>query len=209
MTGATPLSLDHIRKALATPHHPIRHLPPGWRRAAVLLPLQPGPNGWTLLFTRRTALVRTHKNQISFPGGRVDPADESLAATALRETHEELGIPPQAVQLLGRLDDVQTRVSRYLVTPFVGTIPATVPLRINPDEIAQVLHVPLRDLLDPAIYHLEWWEYEGERIPMHFYDWHGHTIWGLTAAILTDFLRRLRKQALSDSHEPEAPETGS
>ncbi len=203
MNCTTPFPLNHIRKALSTPYRSIEHLPPGWKRAAVLLPLQPTPAGWTLFFTRRTALVRTHKNQISFPGGRVDPTDPDLAATALRETHEELGIPPHVVQLLGRLDDVRTRVSGYIVTPFVGLLPATVSLQVNPDEIAEVLHVPLRDLLDPTIYHLEWWEYQEERIPMHFYAWREHTIWGLTAAILTDFLRRLRKV----HHEAETPET--
>ncbi|MDQ7029913.1 MAG: CoA pyrophosphatase [Ardenticatenia bacterium] len=192
--NVVPVDLDRIRDALALPHRPIHRLPPGWRRAAVLLPIHPGTDGWHLLLTRRTDAVPTHKGQISFPGGRVEPTDPDLAATALRETHEELGIPPDHVQLMGRLDDVQTRVSQYVVSPFVGLLPAAPLLRPNPAEIAAVFSVPLLDLLDPAIHHVEWWEYAGRPVPLHFYTWRGITIWGLTGAILADFLHRLQHQ---------------
>ncbi len=192
--SVAPLDLDDIREALALPHRPIHRVPSGWRRAAVLLPLHPTPHGWHLIFTRRTEDVPTHKGQISFPGGRVEPADPDLATTALRETHEELGVPPHQVQLIGRLDDVQTRVSRYVVSPFVGLLPSDPPLQPNPAEIADVFSVPLADLLDPAIHHVEWWEYAGRPVPLHFYTWRGTTIWGLTGAILADFLRRLQRR---------------
>ena len=119
-------------------------------RAAVLIPLYgPGPD-FRVLYTVRTQEVEHHKGEISFPGGGVEPADESLEQTALRETHEEVGIAPGDVTLLGRMDDVIT-ISDFLVTPVVGRVEvfpyAFAPARL---EVAEVLEVPLSHLRDPA-----------------------------------------------------------
>ena len=119
-------------------------------RAAVLIPLYgPGPD-FRVLYTVRTQEVEHHKGEISFPGGGVEPADESLEHTALRETHEEVGIAPADVTLLGRLDDIIT-ISDFLVTPVVGRVEAF-PYSFTPArlEVAEVLEVPLSHLRDPA-----------------------------------------------------------
>lgn len=161
---------------------------PRWRRAAVLVPLYDTDEGPFVLFTRRTDTVEHHKGQISFPGGAADPADPDVLTTALRETEEELGIPPTDVKVLGTLDDVPTVVSGFVITPFVGIIPHPYPLRVSPVEIAEVLFVPVSVFRDPAKMRVEERDREGERIKVYFY-YHGrHEIWGATARIMKSFI---------------------
>lgn len=116
------------------------------RPAAVLVPLVripagSGGPGWHILYTRRTHLVQHHKGQVSFPGGRSDPGDASPEATALREVHEEIGLHPSDVRLLGRMEDFMT-ISNFRVTPVVGTIPWPYPFTLNPQEVSRVFTVP-------------------------------------------------------------------
>src|SRR3989449_10807061 len=122
----------------------------GLRQAAVLIPLFLENGEPHVLFTRRTDTVQDHKGQISFPGGATDRDDPDAMTTALRETDEELGIPPDQVLVLGALDDVHATVSGFLITPFAGIIPHPFPLRVNAAEIAEVLTVPLRVFRDPC-----------------------------------------------------------
>lgn len=158
------------------------------RRAAVLLPMYEERGETYVLFTRRTDTVEHHKGQISLPGGAEDPGDSGPLETALRETEEELGIPPDQVEVLGILDDVYTVVSGFVITPFVGTIPQPVPLRVNPHEIAEVLSVPLATFRDPSRLRVEEREREGERMQVYFY-YHGrHEIWGATGRIMKSFV---------------------
>ena len=98
--------------------------------AAVLVPLLVRDGEWCVLVTRRTQHVGHHKGQMSFPGGACDAADAHLEATALRETYEEIGIPPEAVEVLGLLDDLPT-ITDFVITPFVGVIPYPFPYRLN------------------------------------------------------------------------------
>ncbi|MDR7485577.1 MAG: CoA pyrophosphatase [Armatimonadota bacterium] len=162
-----------------------RDLPPHQhRRAAVLVPVL-APDGVPhLLFTRRTETVEHHKGQISFPGGGEEPGDGSLLDTALRETYEELGIPPSAVEVWGRLDEAEAVVSGFAITPYVGRIPWPIDLRPNPNEIAEVVTVPLAVFLDPANLRTEEVERDGRRRPLLFYDYPPHVIWGVTARIV-------------------------
>jgi 8-oxo-dGTP pyrophosphatase MutT (NUDIX family) len=161
---------------------------PRTRRAAVLLPLFQDRDEGYVLFTRRTDTVEHHKGQISLPGGSEDAADADARATALRETEEELGIPPAQVEILGALNDVYTVVSGFVITPFVGIIPYPSPLRVNPHEIAEVLTVPLATFRDPGRLRVEEREREGERMKVYFY-YHGtHEIWGATGRIMKDFV---------------------
>jgi 8-oxo-dGTP pyrophosphatase MutT (NUDIX family) len=151
--------------------------------AAVLVPFFEKAGEDHLLFTRRTDTVRDHKGQISFPGGARDPADPSLARTALRETQEEIGIPPEAIELLGELDDYIT-VTNYLVRPFVGIIPH--PYRYVPraEEVAEVIEVPLRVLREPARHTSNVVEWKGVTREIHYFDVGSCIIWGVTARIL-------------------------
>ncbi|HEY6103906.1 MAG TPA: CoA pyrophosphatase [bacterium] len=161
---------------------------PRMRRAAVLLPLFEEQGDGYVLFTRRTDTVEHHKGQISLPGGSEDASDAGPLATALRETEEELGIPPDRVEILGMLDDVYTVVSGFVITPFVGVIPHPMPLRVNPHEIAEVLTVPISTFREPGRLRVEEREREGERIKVYFY-YHGqHEIWGATGRIMKDFV---------------------
>lgn len=161
------------------------------RPAAVLVPLFLKDGRWHLLFTQRTETVQDHKGQISFPGGRHDPDDPSMLATALRETHEEIGLDPQDVTILGQLDEMYT-VTQYRISPFVGVIPYPYPFRVNPAEIAELIEIPLEAFLDPA--NLEQRERAvlvGPPVPVYFYHIGSYTIWGVTARIVKDLLEKI------------------
>ena len=137
---------------------------------------------WHLLLTARSAKVRYHKKQVSFPGGMVNRTDGSLLATALRETEEELGIKPCDVEIWGMLDATPTP-TRFLITPFVGTFPY--PYRFHPsaDEIDEILEIPITHFIDtiPAI---QMMEFLGATHEIPFYRADGRWIWGATGRIL-------------------------
>src|SRR5439155_23870855 len=117
--------------------------------AAVLVPLVNRPLGLQVLLTQRSADLPDHPGQIRFPGGRVEPADASSAAAALREATEEIGLPPDRVSVLGHLSDYET-VTGYRVTPVVGWVEPPFAITADPVEVADVFEVPLAFLLDPA-----------------------------------------------------------
>ncbi|MDR7417784.1 MAG: CoA pyrophosphatase [Armatimonadota bacterium] len=175
--------LERLR-ARITARQP-RDLPPhAHRRAAVLIPVFRAGEVPTVLLTRRTETVERHKGQISFPGGGEEPDDTDLQATALRETYEEIGLAPDQVAIWGRLDEVETVVSGFAITPYVGLIPWPVPLRPNPNEIAEILTVPLAVFLDPKNLRIEKVTREGRPYDLLFYDYPPHVIWGVTARII-------------------------
>lgn len=182
------LDPEEIRAALA--RRPNRLIAPGdLRPAAVLLPLFVKDDESHLLFTRRTDHLPHHRGEISFPGGGRHPGDADLLATALRETEEEMGIRPGDVSVLGRLDDIVS-IHGYHVVPYVGTYPYPYPYRVNAREIAEVIELPLRALADPGAVRREDWRHRGRRQAVWFYTVGGHVIWGLTGAVLREFLRR-------------------
>ncbi len=160
----------------------------GDRLAAVLLPVVQGDR---LVFTRRTEHLPRHPGEISFPGGLRHDGDQDLAATALRETDEELGVPPDAVEIMGSMAPVHTFVSSILVVPFVGVLDDGVVFRPNAGEIAEVLRYPMAEL-DALETTVEWPRdghvYRGFAYPMA----DGNTIWGATAQILHGLLDALR-----------------
>lgn len=155
--------------------------------AAVLLPLLYKEGRWHVLFTQRTQDVEHHKGQISFPGGACEPIDEDRVATALRETDEEIGVPPHLVRVLGALDDFPT-ITHFMVTPFVGVVPHPLTYRLNHYEVESVVEVPLSFFTDPSGLRIEQREYEGQIFDVLFWDYGPHTIWGATARILKGFL---------------------
>ena len=123
----------------------------------MLVPIfrHPDDGEWHVVFTRRTETVDSHKGQVSFPGGRSDPHDADRVATALREAHEEIGLAPGDVQVIGTLDELLT-VSQYRVTPIVGLIPWPYPFRLSPGEVAEVFDVPFAWLADPVNVEEQW-----------------------------------------------------
>lgn len=160
---------------------------PGPVPAAVLLPLFPKEGEYHVLFTKRTEQMNHHRGDISFPGGVCHHEDRDTLQTALRETREEVGIAPGDVEVLGVLDDFYS-IHNYLVTPWVGVFPHNYPLKLNRQEIERIIEVPLSHLLRPEIFRAEDWSWKGRQHPVYFYSYRGDEIWGLTAAILKQFL---------------------
>lgn len=156
--------------------------------AAVLLPLYQKGGEYHILFTKRTEKVEHHKGQISFPGGARHEEDRSLEDTALRETFEEIGVRPEDVEILGELDNMGTISSNFLISPFVALIPYPYEFVINPDEIEELVEVPIAALLDKKNYREEFQVYQGISYWGSFYQYKGKVIWGATARILKQFL---------------------
>jgi 8-oxo-dGTP pyrophosphatase MutT (NUDIX family) len=172
--------------------HPKRALPlESFTAAAVLIPVFLKNGEPHLLFTKRTSTVRHHKGQISFPGGAMDPGDGSLAATALRETHEEIGVKPADVKLLAELDDMITP-TLYRVTPFVGIIPYPYGFEINADETEELIEVPWTHLNDPTHHRVGTKTFANRTYEIHYYDYQHHTIWGVTGHIVRGLLEKLK-----------------
>lgn len=160
------------------------------RSASVLVPLFLRDNEPWLLFTRRTEHLKNHGGEISFPGGGAEESDADFWQTALRETEEEMGIRRQDVRRLGQLDDFYS-IYGYRVKVCVGSYHTPYPYRVDRNEIAEVIELPLTRLRDPRVYHQEDWQHRGRSLPVDFYRLDGHTIWGMTASILKQFLNRL------------------
>jgi 8-oxo-dGTP pyrophosphatase MutT (NUDIX family) len=159
--------------------------------AAVLLALFGWPERPGLIFTERRADLRRHAGEVSFPGGRQDPGDADLAATALREAQEEIALDPAAVEMVGALPPVSTFVTGYRIQPFVGLIaePEELSLQPNPTEVETVLAFTLDRLREG--YEMRRLIRRGTAIHTPTYEVDGQMIWGATARILGDFLRRL------------------
>jgi 8-oxo-dGTP pyrophosphatase MutT (NUDIX family) len=162
---------------------------PTRRQAAVLLPLFKNATDYHLVFTKRTETVRHHKGQVSFPGGSFEPADGDLLTTALRESYEEVGIRPEHVSILGRLDDLATFSTSFTISPFVGLIPYPYPFRPDPIEVAIVFDASLSILADPTVGR-RYIRARDDRATIEDYEFHvdGHVIWGATARIIHHFL---------------------
>ncbi len=159
----------------------------GHKPAAVLIPIQERADGDYIVLTKRGDNMPTHKGQIAFPGGRVHAGDTDLVATALRESHEEIGVVPEHVRVLGRLDEF-TAGYGIVVTPVVGVIPPQYDFLLDRAETSAVASVPIRSLMEPGTYvrnaHLS----PGGHPSYHFYMNNGWDIWGVTARILVQFL---------------------
>lgn len=153
------------------------------RPAAVLVPVVKRERELTVLFTRRTAHLHDHAGQISFPGGRAEPADAGAAETAMRETEEEIGLAAERVEVLGQLPQYVT-VTGYRVTPVVGLV--TPPLDLRPDdfEVAEVFEAPLAFLLDVANHQLNSVLHEGRERRYYAIPYGKYYIWGATAGML-------------------------
>lgn len=169
----------------------------GRRDAAVLVPIVAASASSgnassvapMVLLTRRSSLLRTHSGQVSFPGGRPDPSDRDLAATALREAQEEIGLDPSQVTLLGRLPRQDTRISNFLITPFVGLLAPGARWAAAPDEVDAIFGLELEVLMDPEAPRLI---EDGLRRGAWSWPHPDHDIWGATAAILVRLAHLLR-----------------
>jgi 8-oxo-dGTP pyrophosphatase MutT (NUDIX family) len=163
--------------------------PEGKTVAAVLVPLLAVDGEAHVLFTRRAQSLPHHRGQVAFPGGRHHPGeDRDLTATALREAHEEIGLEPDDVRLLGVLDDIETVSSRFVITPVVGIAPHPYAWRPSPHEVDAIFTVPLRVLRSPGAERHELWDFGGTQVPIDTYPVDGHVIWGATQRITSNLL---------------------
>ncbi len=157
------------------------------RASAVLAPLYEHNGDVHVVLTRRAQHLRSHRGEVSFPGGGQDPG-EDLRTTALREAHEETGLDPAVVEIIGELDHLETVTSRSFITPYVGVVSGRPTLEPSPTEVEKILHVPLHDLLAPAVFREERWGLPPLDRPIYFFEIVGDTIWGATAFMLRNFL---------------------
>ena len=145
-----------------------------------------------IVFQQRTQTVQHHKGEVSLPGGAHDPEDVDLLATALRETHEEIGVPAGLIEIYGRLDDTATRTG-YRVRPYVGVAPSGLALDFTEAEleVRELFHVPLAHLLSEDSHGWKAVDRDGELQTVPAYAWEEHLIWGATARMLGQFLELL------------------
>ncbi|MFB6267027.1 MAG: CoA pyrophosphatase [Halodesulfurarchaeum sp.] len=157
------------------------------RDAAVLVPIVERPEGPHILFIKRSDHLGEHPGQMGFPGGGQEPRDGDLRQTAIREANEEIGLRPDEIRFVGRLDDTRT-TSRYAITPFVARIPDRT-YRPDGREVSEVAILPLSALTDPGNYEVERREHPlfGEAT-IHFFHVDAYTVWGATGRILVQFL---------------------
>lgn len=197
------INIRRLRRATRALDDPPQ--PPGWnanefpelwpelaplRQAAVLLPVVCRADSLSMLFTRRNETMRHHAGQISFPGGALEAADRDAIAAALRETDEETGIKPEFVDAFGYLDCLDT-ISGFSVTPVVAVVREGFQLKPDPAEVSEVFEVPLDIILEPGCLKRSEIMWQGRGREIFEFDYEGKRIWGATAAILQNLLRRL------------------
>jgi len=157
--------------------------------AAVLVAVTDRPEPGVIL-TQRTAHMRRHPGQIAFPGGRIDPEDESIVAAALREAEEEIGLPRNCVEVIGETDSYRT-ITGFHVTPVIAVVPPDLELVPHVEEVADLFEVPLAFLMEPGNYIEQAVEWQGRQRRYHEILWGERRIWGATAAMLINLARRL------------------
>jgi 8-oxo-dGTP pyrophosphatase MutT (NUDIX family) len=165
---------------------------PDSRAAAVLVPLFEEAGEARVILTKRPDHMPSHRGEIAFPGGKVQPdVDVTVRDAALREAEEEIGLPRGAVEIVAELDGLSTLASRFTITPFVGFLVGRPALTPDPHEVVRALDVPLSELLDPDAYREERWDLGVPDRAVFFFDLPGETVWGATARILPAVLTHL------------------
>ena len=177
---------------MARPLTPGLVLPERFLDAGVLVLLYPLNGALHVALTRRTAHLAAHGGQISFPGGLCEAGDSSTAATALRETHEELGLAPECIELLGPLSPLEIPVSGYRIHPWVAYAACEPAFRPDPFEVAEVIEAPLAQLLDRRTAAVEMWTIRGHEARVPFFHVGEHKVWGATAMVLAELLALIR-----------------
>ena len=196
------MTLDGLRRALAG--RPWGRLdvgalapayaasPGALAEAAVLVPVFVRAGEPWVLMTRRRHDLRLHPGQVSFPGGRMEPGDPDARAAALRETEEEIGLPPSRVEVVGRLSETLVVMSGFRLTPWVGVVPYPYPYVAQPEEVAGLVELPVAGLLAPGSHRVGTREAFGMVHEVHTFEVGGETVWGASARILHELLAAWR-----------------
>ncbi len=183
------LAIETIREKLAD--HQVQKLRfKDFRPAGIVMPVFEKNGEAHFLMTQRTDTLAHHKGQVSFPGGGYESQDIDIRATAIRETNEEVGIPGDLIDVIGRLNDFPT-ISNFMVSPFVATIPYPYPSQPNPEEVARLLEVPFSLFLNDDHFEMKYREVKGKTYPLFFYDFEGTVIWGVTGHIIKRFIEQV------------------
>lgn len=196
MDGNFPLEpiIDFLRTQLQNSIAEFPDVPPEEKMAAVLVPLLKKDGEWSLLFTRRADNLVDHRGEVSFPGGAVEKMDHDFVATALRETWEEIGLPPDKITILGSLHAFHT-VSGYFLKPVIGVMDWPVDVRNNPGEVARTFCIPIRWLSNQN----NWDDrprklQNGETVSViHYHLYEGEILWGITARITHELIKLINK----------------
>ncbi len=175
-------------------------------QAAVLIAIANANDGEeSVLLTERALHLSIHSGEVAFPGGKREEADGSLLDTALRESHEEVGLEPSRVSIIEELPVAQTRHG-IAVTPYVGRVDSSKGLVANDDELQSLFWVPINFLLEDSRKRTDIFTLDGREYWAPVYDWMGYTIWGFTARVMVDFLNKVYGQDIRrESDAPEVP----
>jgi len=169
-------------------------IPDVLREAAVLVPLVDHVDGIHVVLTQRTAALQRHAGQVAFPGGRLDDTDPDPVFAALRESEEEIGLPMDTVDIVGRLDDYITGTG-YVVAPIVGFVEPGIDYVPEPAEVDDVFEVPLAFFMDPTNHKRETKQWRGIERTFYAMPWQDRYIWGATAAMLVNLYEVLTEEA--------------
>ncbi len=163
------------------------------RKSAVLILLYPFQNGIFTVLIERSIYTGVHSGQIAFPGGRAEEKDPDLKYTALRETYEEVGIPAEQIQIIGNLTDVYIQPSNFLVTPYIGYLPHSPDFKLNPREVQNIIRLDVLNTERIIKSSKKIMYSNGLSLHTPFYDVDGHTIWGATAMMMSEFIAIIEK----------------
>jgi len=178
-----PLAVDVKEMQNRLPQSAVQELSRNLRAAAVLIPIVERGDTLAVLLTERSAALRHHAGQVSFPGGGMERHDSDISRTALREAHEEVGIRPEEVEIAGFLQPTLT-ITGFAVTPVVGFVSSAYRLQVDPGEVESAFEAPLDFLMDSRnAVHSER-EFRGTTFPVTTFHYRGHQIWGATAGML-------------------------
>lgn len=189
---SNPLDVVVPRGTYSWPQGMLEKIATTLKPAGVLIPVRRHEAGLSVLLTQRSADLKHHAGQVSFPGGRMEESDADIETTALRETREEIGISEEHVSIIGYLETMPT-VTGYAVTPIVGFVDGSVPLAIDTTEVEYAFEVPLSFLTEAENHRMVTREWQGLSFPMVEFHYEGQRIWGATAQMLLRFINIINK----------------
>lgn len=198
----TEFSLAEIKSKLADYNPEKKHLPEGFKPASVLVPFYETPEGLSIILMKRPENQGPHGGQISFPGGSRDEQDTDDLSVALRETEEEIGVDRDQIEVWGGLKAEYTSISRFWISPFVGSVPYPWQFQPNESEVERLLVVPFSHLIDSATFSVGTYRWKGFEVPSYLFNYKEDVIWGLTARILNNLILLLSEGKEADSRWP-------